>query len=64
MADENEFLIECLKVSGIWRVVAIDPVTGTEVTFQAPGSLHPAELRLTAANKLNYVLNRRKDGQE
>ncbi len=57
---EREFIIECVQVGAILRVTAIDPVTGTEVTFQAPASLRPAELKQTAANKLKYVLNKAK----
>jgi hypothetical protein len=64
MGDENQVLIECVRVGAILRVTAIDPVTGTEVTFQAPASLRPVELRQTAINKLKYVLKRNKDGQE
>jgi hypothetical protein len=57
-SGDNEVLIEYVRVGAIVRVTAIDPVTGTEVVFQAPASLHPSELRQTAVNKLKYVLKK------
>ncbi len=42
------------------RVVAIDPVTGTEVTMVGDVKQGEATLKRLAAKKLQYVLNKKK----
>ncbi|MBT4933708.1 MAG: hypothetical protein HOL66_12190 [Rhodospirillaceae bacterium] len=46
------------------RVVAIDPVTGTEVTMVGDAKRSEAELKRLAANKLMYVLNKKKNAEK
>jgi len=62
MSDINsgEVFIEYTQVGKIVRVTAIDATTGTEVTFQAPINTPPSDLKRTAVNKLNYVLQKQK----
>ncbi|NQU57537.1 MAG: hypothetical protein HQ513_09890 [Rhodospirillales bacterium] len=53
-------LIELNYTSGrAVRVVAIDPITGTEVTMVGDSKRSEAELKRLAANKLRYVLNKK-----
>ncbi len=62
MSDPNsgEVFIEYKQIGAIVRVTAVDAVTGTEVSFQAPANTPPSDLQRTAVNKLNYVLRKRK----
>ncbi len=62
MADvkPGDVLLECIPFGNSLRVTAIDSVTGTEVTFQAPARASSSELKYTAINKLNYVLRKQK----
>ncbi len=66
--DKNhgrEVLVEMHYTSGrSVRVVAIDPVTGTEVTMVGDASRSEAELKRLAANKLMYVLNKKKNAEK
>jgi hypothetical protein len=56
-----EVLIELHYTTGrAVRVVAIDPVTGTEVTMVGDASRSEGELKRLAASKLMYVLNKKK----
>lgn len=46
------------------RVVAIDPVTGTEVTMIGDKERGEAALKRLAVQKLQYVLNKKKEAQK
>ena len=57
----REVLVELHYTSGrAVRVVAIDPITGTEVTMVGDSKRSETELKRLAANKLAYVLNKNK----
>ncbi len=57
----GEVLIELHYTGGrAVRVVAIDPVSGTEVTMVGDAARGEEELKRLAANKLAYVLNKKK----
>lgn len=61
----GEVLIELHYTSGrSVRVVAIDPVTGTEVTTMGDSKRGEDELKRVAANKLRYVLNKNRKAKE
>ncbi len=59
---EREILYEMQKIGHIIRVVAIDSLTGTEVTIQGPASAPTYVLQQNARKKLEFVLAKRKDG--
>jgi len=57
----REVLVELHYTGGrAVRVVAIDPVSGTEVTMVGDAKASEAELKRLAANKLSYVMNKNK----
>jgi hypothetical protein len=61
----HEVLIELHYTSGrSVRVVAIDPETGTEVTTVGDSKRGEEELKRVAANKLRYVLNKKRKAKE
>ncbi len=55
----KDILIEIKRIGGILRVAAIDTASGTEVVFQAPGSMKEISLKRLAAAKLAYVLKKK-----
>lgn len=58
----REILFEFHPTSGrAVRVVAIDPVTGTEVVMVGDSRVGDETLKRTAARKLDYVLNKNKE---
>lgn len=56
--DPHEVIFEYKQIGSIVRVTAIDPATGTEVTFQAPAATSRWDLQNTAMRKLRYVLQK------
>lgn len=44
------------------RVSAVDPVSLTEVVFQAPASTSQHRIKELAAQKLRYVIEKKKKG--
>ncbi|MDP9126827.1 MAG: hypothetical protein M3N08_01015 [Pseudomonadota bacterium] len=56
----NEILLEMQRIGNSVRVTAIDPASGTEVTFQVPASISQADMKQMAVNKLTYVLRKQK----
>lgn len=46
------------------RVVAIDPVSGTEVTMIGDSKRGEHELKRLAANKLRYVLDKKRKAEK
>jgi hypothetical protein len=54
----KEILLEYIRVGSALKVIAVDPDTGTEVSFQAPANAGPAEIGRLAAQKLAYVLGK------
>ena len=55
-AAEREVLIEITRFGDIQRVAAVDPVTGVEVTVQAPASAALADVRALVIRKLERAL--------
>ena len=59
--QQHEVLIELLYTSSrSVKVIAIDPVTGTEVVMVGDRNQGEAVLKRLAARKLHYVLNKNK----
>jgi len=56
----REILLEMTTIGNALRVVAIDAETGTEVTFQAPATTSRPTLERLAADKLRYVMGKRR----
>jgi hypothetical protein len=56
---EHEILLELTAVGNLLRVAAIDPVSLTEVTFQAPLGTDRVTLAALAQKKLSFVRRRR-----
>ncbi len=60
-----EVLIEYRRVGKMLRVIAIDPITRTEVIMIAPADTTKKEMKRHAARKLAYVIAKnRNDGNE
>ncbi|MBC8338781.1 MAG: hypothetical protein ISR51_03670 [Rhodospirillales bacterium] len=59
-----EVLIEYRRVGNSLRVVAIDPITRIEVTMIAPVDATKEQIKRNAANKLAYVLAKKKETGE
>ncbi|HAI28836.1 MULTISPECIES: hypothetical protein [Thalassospira] len=55
----NEIYFELRKVGTYLRCTAIDGKTGVEVTVAGPISRNPEQLKRVAAQKLEYVLNKK-----
>jgi hypothetical protein len=58
---EGGYLLEFMPVGQSVKVSAVDPVTGTEVSIVGPASAGEHVLARTAADKLTYVLNKKKN---
>jgi hypothetical protein len=54
----DDILIETKRIGTILRVTAIDPVSETEVVFQAPVKTSRRDLERLAVNKLRYVISK------
>jgi len=54
-----EVLFEIRKVGKTLRVVAIDPITQTEVTMIAPAKASKNDIQRVAARKLAYVISKK-----
>lgn len=60
-----EVLFELRQVGKSVRVVAIDPITRTEVVMVVPSKTTREEIKRVAAQKLAYVLGKKKaEGDE
>lgn len=55
----REVLLEFYPVGRVVKVTAVDPVTLTEVSIQAPAHLSEDAMSNAAIAKLNYVLKKR-----
>ncbi|MBT4768999.1 MAG: hypothetical protein HOO00_00530 [Rhodospirillaceae bacterium] len=63
--ERGEVLIEFRRVGKYVKVSAIDPVSLIEVSIVGDPKRSDATLKRLAAEKLNYVLNKRgKNGKE
>lgn len=58
MGDSN-YIIEFIQQGKQVKVIAIDPVTGREVSTIAPVKLPKEEMMRLAVQKLEYVLGRK-----
>lgn len=54
----GEILFEFQRVGTYMKVVAIDPVTATEVSVVGPATGSTELLKRTAINKLHFVMKR------
>ena len=54
--SHNQYIIEFIHVGSHLKVVAIDPVTGREVSMIGAPEVPQEELMRLAAQKLEYVL--------
>lgn len=59
----GEVILEFRSHGHIVKVSAVDPVTLTEVSLQAPATTSREELEQAAVAKLNYVLAKRRGGR-
>ena len=59
-----EVLFEIRRVGRSARVIAIDPITGTEVTLVAPAKLSLNDMKRVAARKLIYVMTKKQAAAE
>lgn len=55
---DDEVLLEFQRVGSYMKAIAIDPVTGTEVSVVGPATGSRELLKRTAVSKLRYVLSR------
>lgn len=55
----REILFEMFAMGNIMKVIAIDSLTGTEVSIQGPVTAGDAALKKTAMRKLQYVLEKK-----
>ena len=58
---DREVLYQMQQIGQTIKVVAIDSLTGTEVTIQGPASAPKHVLQQNARKKLEFVLTRQKD---
>ena len=59
-----EVLFQLQRVGRVLRVIAIDPLTGTEVTMVAPHTGEIEGVKRIAARKLAYVLAKRRNSNK
>lgn len=59
MPPPRGIILEITHVGNAQKVTAIDPVTLTEVVFQAPINAPRAQVEKLAVQKLEYVLGKR-----
>jgi len=63
-AHEDEIIIEFIVRGDTARVTAVDPVTATEASIVGPASAGRARLESEALRKLDYLLNKRRSGDD
>ena len=56
----REILIEIVTIGSYAKVVAIDAVTGTEISITGPADADRSTLETAAVRKLEFVLNKQK----
>ena len=54
----NEAIIEFIQQGRYIKVIAIDPVTGTEACIVGDPNAPDSKLKQLALQKLNYVMNK------
>jgi phage head maturation protease len=59
----REVILEFHRVGNAVKVTAVDPQTFVEVSIVGSPATSEAELSRIAIKKLDYVLNRRRDGR-
>ena len=57
-SNGDEILLEIARIGNSLRVVALDPRTLAEVTFQAPPAADRAALATLARRKLDFVMEK------
>lgn len=63
MREPREIIFEFQRVGGYVKVSAVDTQTSAEVSIVGPPSAGQVQLERLAAQKLEYVLQRRAAGQ-
>ena len=63
MPESREIIFEFQRVGGYVKVSAVDTLTSAEVSIVGPPSAGQVQLERLAAQKLEYVLQRRAAGQ-
>jgi len=58
--NENQVIIEFIRVGAYVKVSAVDPVTGIEASIVGNPASGEATLKRTAFRKLQYVLEKQK----
>lgn len=62
-SGDGEAIIEFRRIGTALKVIAVDPYTGTEVSMVGDPRLSQQELARLAAQKLQFVLNKQRQGQ-
>jgi len=57
----GEVIIEFRRIGAALQVIAVDPVTGTEVSMVGDPRLSQQELSRLAVRKLQFVMNKRRE---
>jgi hypothetical protein len=52
-------LLEIMRVGNVQKIIAVDEVSGTEVSFMAPVSASRLEIERLARAKVAYVIRRK-----
>ena len=63
MSETREIIFEFQRVGGYVKVSAVDTLTSAEVSIVGPPSAGQVQLERLAAQKLEYVLQKRAAGQ-
>jgi len=62
-SGDGEAIVEFRRVGAALKAIAVDPATGTEVSMVCDPRLSQQELARLAVQKLQFVLNKRRQGQ-
>ena len=59
--EPDDVIFEYIQIGNSTRVVAVDAVTGTEVTVQVPSNMSSFDMQSVALKKLIYVLEKQRE---
>jgi predicted metal-dependent hydrolase len=62
--EPDDVIFEYIQIGNSTRVVAVDAVTGTEVTVQVPSGMSSFDMQNVALKKLTYVLEKQRRGED
>lgn len=57
---EGGILFQIIRIGNAVKVIAVDEVTGTEISLIAPANTPLVSLKAAAKKKLAYVMNKNK----